>query len=38
MSIETWLRVILVASSVLVLVELEKLLLRKYTGLEQRMP
>ena len=38
MSIETWLRVILVASSVLVLVELEKLLLRKYTGLEQRLP
>jgi magnesium-transporting ATPase (P-type) len=36
MSAEAWLRVIVVASSVLVLVELEKLLLRRYTGLEQR--
>jgi magnesium-transporting ATPase (P-type) len=37
MSLEAWLRVVAVASSVLVLVELEKLLLRKYTGLAQRM-
>jgi magnesium-transporting ATPase (P-type) len=36
MSIDAWLRVTVVASSVVVLVELEKLLLRKYTGLEQR--
>ncbi len=36
MSIDAWLRVILVASSVLILVEIEKMLLRKYTNLEQR--
>jgi magnesium-transporting ATPase (P-type) len=34
MDIETWLRVLLIASSVLILVELEKFLLRKYTKLE----
>lgn len=32
---DAWLRVVLVASSVLILVEAEKLLLRKYTKLEQ---
>jgi len=36
MSIEAWIRVIMVASSVLVLVEIEKLLLRKFSKLEQR--
>jgi magnesium-transporting ATPase (P-type) len=36
MNVDAWLRVILVASSVLVLVETEKLLLRKFTKLEQR--
>lgn len=36
MSIDAWLRVILVASSVLILVEIEKLLLRNYTRLEQQ--
>ena len=35
MSAESWLRVIVVASSVLILVELEKLLLRKYTNLNK---
>lgn len=34
MNPEAWLRVILVASSVLILVELEKMLLRKYSKLE----
>ncbi len=34
MNAEAWLRVILVASSVLILVEIEKMLLRKYTNLE----
>ena len=36
MSAEAWMRVIVVASSVLVLVELEKWALRRYTALEQR--
>lgn len=36
MSIDAWLRTIMVASSVLILVEIEKMLLRKYTNLEQR--
>jgi len=36
MSIEAWLRVTATASSVLVLVELEKMLLRKFTKLGQR--
>jgi hypothetical protein len=36
MGIGAWLRVIMVASSVLILVEIEKMLLRKYTNLEQR--
>ena len=35
MDSDAWLRVVLVASSVLILVETEKLLLRKYTKLEQ---
>jgi magnesium-transporting ATPase (P-type) len=35
MSVEAWLRVSVVASSVLLLVEIEKMLLRKYTKLEQ---
>ena len=34
MNIDAWLRVTLVASSVLILVEIEKMLLRKYTNLE----
>jgi len=34
MSLETWLRVIVVASSVLFLVEIEKMLLRKYKAVE----
>lgn len=33
MGLDAWLRVIVVASSVLVLVEIEKTLLRKYTKL-----
>jgi len=36
MSVDAWLRVTAVAFSVLVLVEIEKLLLRKYSKLEQR--
>ena len=36
MSLEAWLRVTVVASSVLFLVEFEKLLFRRYAGLEQR--
>lgn len=36
MSADAWLRVIAVSSTVLVLVELEKLLLRKYSSLERR--
>ena len=36
MSIDAWLRTIVVASSVLLLVEIEKLLLRKYTKMKQR--
>jgi len=36
MSVDAWLRVTIVASSVLILVEIEKLLLRKYTILERR--
>ncbi|MFC1589131.1 cation-transporting P-type ATPase [Pseudomonadota bacterium] len=35
MSIDAWLRVIAVATSVLILVEFEKMILRRYTGLEQ---
>ena len=35
MSVDAWLRVIAVSSSVLILVETEKLLLRKFTRLEQ---
>jgi magnesium-transporting ATPase (P-type) len=35
LSIDAWLRVIVVASSVLFMVEIEKMLLRKYSGLEQ---
>jgi hypothetical protein len=34
LSIDAWLRVIVVASSVLFLVEMEKMLLRKFTTLE----
>ena len=36
MSVDAWLRTIVVASSVLFLVEIEKLLLRKHTKMEQR--
>ena len=36
MSVDAWLRVTVVASSVLFLVEIEKFLLRNYTKLEQR--
>jgi hypothetical protein len=36
MNLDAWLRVIVVASSVLFLVETEKMLLRKYTNLEQQ--
>ena len=36
MGVDAWLRVVAVASSVLILVEIEKMLLRKYTKLEQR--
>jgi len=36
MTADTWLRVIVVASSVLFLVEIEKLILRKFTNLEKR--
>ncbi|MGD8999441.1 MAG: cation-transporting P-type ATPase [Granulosicoccaceae bacterium] len=36
MNFDAWLRVIVVASSVLFLVETEKMLLRKYTNLEQQ--
>jgi len=35
MNIDNWLRVILVASSVLILVETEKFIFRKYTKLGQ---
>lgn len=35
MSVDAWMRVVMVASSVLILVEMEKLLLRQYTRMEK---